>query len=910
MPPAILLLGFTAVVSLEAAATLLCRYVGAGAAQMLLVLLGVIMVAAAGAAAPLPRRLLTARGALALLAATAGAFLLADRWILAAARWLGERAGMEASGAALAGLGGATLGPLLAALLLCFRVTSQRRPRAHAAWLLLGAAVGAACSRYVVYDALGPTSTLRAAAALLAVAIAIVASLAPPVAPRERDDGEPGDLLRLAAAAALGLVIGLVLRFAEPMTAGAPTAPQDALGFILIATATGIALASWHRDGRADLPLLLASAAALASVGTLRDAWEHAAFAVPLPPQAAPIAFVACASLAAAMTIGSPPRASRLIGLLLTAAATAIFVRLSPADPYVAARAALLLGVGPGLAGAFLARRRVRYAGPLAAAVVLGSCWWVGRSLDDAETRVRLSGWDRDGGAALLVRDSTSFWIDTDDGVPLRHDPTDPRATRRLVLIALALRDAPRRVLVLGAGAHHTIDALLTLHPDEITWVTDRRGDRRVAEEHPQRVQLVSTSERSFLERETDDFDLIVMAPWTGSRREHGVTRTAELHRLMIDRLDDDGVALLLHPLVNRSEIELRQEVLVPLVSTFAELVLFVDHPRNPAPMLGAITTPGKMRFSPDRIAQRLAELSQMPPVGEIVTRSDLDVRGVLQCHLMGIDVLNLYIDRKSSHDERPWLAASTTTGDGPIDAGALRWLQLRRAAPGGDFLVGAGVDQEQAPVAYQLSGLVRHDFQAATHLHDAAMQALQRGELGEDPERPPGFDDDLEPMFRAAMRSPHLALCRKPIERAINDRIRRRRFREAIEIGNRMLEFDRAGIDLKLMNARLRSRAGLVVGAIQSYQQILTRRPDHLAARVELAMILAARGSRVRHQAVPHLEFALASGRLSAAMTSRVELVHAFCTHQPNRARELIVELPPEEDDALLRFIRETYLE
>lgn len=895
-----LLLGFALALLATAGPPLACLPAAADPARTLPALLALLGGVVIAAWLPLrrdvdaARRALCGSLALALLAAAAPTALAPlARWLHAVPPAALRPSWVFATALPTLGLLG---GVLLAVARRVATLPGQTGVRRNLGLFLLGVAAGLPAAPGLAYDLLGLPGAVQGVAALAAGVVALLVARPATMAPRSDALREPAACawgIAPLVAALVGLGIGLLLTPGAWRLSGEVTvASRHALlGQLALAGAAAVYLPRLLHAVRLrpSAALLVTIPLALLGGPALALGWPAApADQPPVTPTQGVLAllFVVTGLGAAMPAVGDRRAARRGFGALAIAAAGVLATRLGPIDPPAAARFAGDIGLALGLLAVLDALRTPAATSArsprhrVAAGLLVMIAIWLARRDAGLSDPPRLAAFEADGTPTIELRDADPMFTIARSGARNFGEAADPRAFRRLMLLGLALcDDAPQSLLVLGAQGRPLVRALLEIQTAPVTWVTPLRGEVAHAAADPElnhdsRLTVVHAAERTFLDHTAQTFDFIALPP-PDDRERHGLLLTDEMHALIRSRLTPHGLVVHTHQIAPRSVHALQQRVLMPLMASYAELLLFLDHPRNPRPLLAAVSAAQPIRMIPDRITARLAQLAQQPAAARALSAADLDVRGVIQCFVMDRELLRLFLAPRRNTDARPWLAAdSWPESDG--DFGALDWLLLRRSSPG-DRLVLDPLDASARPVAYQISGKVRYDFQAASHLYAASLAALRHARPLRDPEAPPHPDDDLSAACTAAAFSLDLGVARGPIDRAINDRISRRRLDAAVEVCRQLRRLDASRQDLDLLVAQLLLRSGRIADASAAYQAILTEQPDHATANAELGLLITGQGSEIRQQARPYLHQAMTGPALTEPLRGQVELALAF---------------------------------
>lgn len=431
-------------------------------------------------------------------------------------------------------------------------------------------------------------------------------------------------------------------------------------------------------------------------------------------------------------------------------------------------------------------------------------------------------------------------------GAPLEVLEVEPYAAARAVGIALCASDAPRRALVLGATGAPFARALEAATTGRVVWVTPLVREASLERDPPGgRLEVVAARERAWLERDAGDWDLIVVAPLSRGPRRFGRLHTHEFARLLAARLSPRGLVCQ----VFSAGAMTREQVMQQTLPTMGHVSFrcFLDHPGNPSPLLLRIAGPGSRGPLLDRIETGFPSVARRVPA---LTDADLDAGGVMQCYLFDDAILDLWFDESwRNDDDRPRLASAfhpRPYTDADTRSQTLAALLEKRTSLGESF---RELDPSHPDFSRRYSAIqkrMRRDHEAVDAWMRHTIRRAARGEIPLIPGATPSAED-LPALLTAATHSPDLPMIRRPLDRALSTALDTRDLDTAAHVLEVLARVQPERRDVKLRLAEFEARRGRPKRAESIYREILEGDPNHHAARVNLALLLAGFGDDAR---------------------------------------------------------------
>lgn len=446
------------------------------------------------------------------------------------------------------------------------------------------------------------------------------------------------------------------------------------------------------------------------------------------------------------------------------------------------------------------------------------------------------------------------------EGAPLHVLEPDPYAAARIMCLTLCSIDEPTSVVVLGAGGAPYARALRLATDCDVTWVTPLAAEAASENDVPsERLTIVAARERSWLERDSQLHDLIVLLPPTRGRRAISRSLTREFGQLALDHLSPRGVVCQLYFTGAMTGMQLVQQSLPTM--GFDHYRCFIDHPSNPAPLLARIVGPGGNAPLLEQFSARLPEVNARLPA---LSDADLDLFGLLQCYVFDDQILDLwYSESWTNEDDQPRFAHYVHTR--PIAhaiqrAHTLRTLFDRRVSIAESQRTLSPNSPGYSELYASVHPRIRDDHAAVQNLMTTAIQHASRGSIA----LVPGAiapQRDLPALLSAFAASPNLLVVARAIERVLGAALDRKDHATATAILDVVDRVEPDRLDTKLRRAELEARRGRLAASERAYREILARDPDHTAASVNLAFLLSGYGDSVRRQeAKQRLEAAIAN--------------------------------------------------
>lgn len=445
------------------------------------------------------------------------------------------------------------------------------------------------------------------------------------------------------------------------------------------------------------------------------------------------------------------------------------------------------------------------------------------------------------------------------EGVPLHVLEPDPYAAARIMCLTLCSIDEPTSVVVLGAGGAPYARALQLATDCEITWVTPLAAEAASENDVPsERLTIVAARERSWLERDSNRHDLIVLAPPTRGRRAIARSFTREFGQLALDRLSPRGIVCQLYFTGAMTGLQLLQHSLPTM--GFERYRCFIDHPSNPAPLLARFVGPGSSAPLLEQLAARLPEVNARLPS---LRDADLDLFGLLQCYLFDDAILDLWFSESwINEDDQPRFAHYVHTR--PLShaiqrAHTLRTLFDRRVSIAESQRTLSPNSPGYSELYASIQPRIRADHAAVQILMSTAIQHASMGAIALVP-RAIAQERDIPALLSAFAASPHFLVVTRAVERVLGAALDRKDHATATSILDVVDRVEPDRLDTKLRRAELEARRGRLAASERAYRDILARDPDHTAASVNLAFLLSGYGDSARRQeAKQRLEAAIA---------------------------------------------------